>query len=291
MKMIRLYIISAILLQGALGLCSGDFPQGEHINLALRKTMHVLLSMKGDTSSRIAAVEQVNDSVWRVRTDQRINYDSLPVVIKSVFDQYGISQAFTATLKRCESETIDLGFHINDVKEGVVACLGREFPEGCHFLEVTFLADNGSIAQVEKNKQPWFAVLSLGMLLGFVWVVVKKQPLSRVTKVENDTTPDINYFGQSQLDMSGLSLITPSGKTDLTFREAKLLKLFVDHPNQVLERDVILNAVWADEGLIVGRSLDVFVSRLRKKLADDDQVNLVSVHGLGYKMEVTPVGQ
>ena len=289
--MIRLYIISAILLQGAFGLCSGDFPQDEHINLALRKTMHVLLSMKGDTSSRIAAVEQVNDSVWRVRTDQRINYDSLPVVIKSVFDQYGISRAFTATLKRCESETIDLGFHFNDVKEGVVACLGREFPEGCHFLEVSFVNTSPLMVSTEAEKQPWFAVLSLGMLLGFVWMVVKNQPPSRMAQEENGTISALNYFGQSQLDMSGLNLITPSGKTDLTFREAKLLKLFVDHPNQVLGRDEILNAVWADEGLIVGRSLDVFVSRLRKKLAADDHVNLVSVHGLGYKMEVTTVGQ
>lgn len=289
--MIRLYIISAVLLQGTLGLCSGDFPQGEHINLALRKTVHVLLSMKGDTSSRIAAVEQVNDSVWRVRTDQKINYDSLPVVIKSVFDQYGISQAFTATLKRCEGETIDLGFHINDVKEGVVACLGREFPEGCHFLEVSFVNTSPVLVNTEAEKQPWFAMLSLGMLLGFVWIVVKNQPPSRIPQDQNGTITAINYFGQSQLDMSGLSLITPSGKTDLTFREAKLLKLFVDHPNQVLGRDEILNAVWADEGLIVGRSLDVFVSRLRKKLAADDQVNLVSVHGLGYKMEVTTVGQ
>lgn len=286
MKLIRVYILLALLLTSFLNLIGQALPPTEQVNLALRKTVHILLEMKGDSSSRISAVEQINESVWRVRTDEAINYDSLPGVIGRVFDQYGIEMLYTATLKKCEDETIDLGFHINDVKDGNVACLGRAFPEGCHFLEVTFLAENSHVTLAEKEKQPWFAVLSLGMLLGFVWVVVKKQPLSRAPQVENDSTSDINYFGQSQLDMSGLSLITPSGKTDLTFREAKLLKLFVDHPNQVLERDLILNAVWADEGLIVGRSLDVFVSRLRKKLASDDQVNLVSVHGLGYKMEV-----
>lgn len=53
-----------------------------------------------------------------------------------------------------------------------------------------------------------------------------------------------------------------------------------------MERDSIIQQVWADEGVLVGRSVDVFVSRLRKKLADDTSVVLAVVHGIGYRMEV-----
>jgi len=72
----------------------------------------------------------------------------------------------------------------------------------------------------------------------------------------------------------------------LTYREAKLLNLFVLHQNQVLERSFILENVWADEGILVGRSIDMFVSRLRKLLRNDERIQLLAVHGVGYKMEV-----
>ena len=65
----------------------------------------------------------------------------------------------------------------------------------------------------------------------------------------------------------------------------KLLAFFARHPDQVLQRDEILQQVWADEGVLVGRSLDMFVSRLRKKLAGDPTVSIVAVHGVGYRLE------
>jgi DNA-binding response OmpR family regulator len=92
-------------------------------------------------------------------------------------------------------------------------------------------------------------------------------------------------FGNSQLDVSGQLLLCNSTRQTLTFRETKLLQLFVTSPNQLLERDFILQQVWADEGVLVGRSIDVFVSRLRKKLAADPSVGIVAVHGVGYRLE------
>jgi DNA-binding response OmpR family regulator len=56
----------------------------------------------------------------------------------------------------------------------------------------------------------------------------------------------------------------------------------------VLERNFIIENVWADEGVLVGRSVDMFVSRLRKLLRDDPSIKLVAVHGVGYRMEVAP---
>ena len=75
----------------------------------------------------------------------------------------------------------------------------------------------------------------------------------------------------------------------LTYREAKLLQLLANHPNQVLERDQILKLVWEDEGITVGRSVDVFISRLRKLLAEDPTLRITAVHGVGYRFEVKGV--
>ena len=75
----------------------------------------------------------------------------------------------------------------------------------------------------------------------------------------------------------------------LTFRATKLLHYFVNHRNQLLKREQLLENVWEEEGILIGRSLDVFVSRLRKILKADDSLTIKTVHGVGYRLEVLPI--
>ena len=76
-------------------------------------------------------------------------------------------------------------------------------------------------------------------------------------------------------------------QVELSDKEAKLLSIFATNQNQVIERDRLLKEVWEDEGVfVVGRSLDVFVSKLRKKLQGDEAIKITSIHGKGYKLEV-----
>ncbi|MES2893554.1 MAG: response regulator transcription factor [Bacteroidota bacterium] len=72
-------------------------------------------------------------------------------------------------------------------------------------------------------------------------------------------------------------------KTVLTQREAELLKYFLDHKNEVLKRDQILTALWGKDDYFLGRSLDVFVSRLRKLFAKDATIKIENLHGIGFK--------
>ncbi|KUG08535.1 response regulator transcription factor [Solirubrum puertoriconensis] len=70
----------------------------------------------------------------------------------------------------------------------------------------------------------------------------------------------------------------------LTHREAELLKRLYDQRNQVLERTAVLQELWGDDNFFNGRSLDVFITRLRRYLKDDPQVQIVNVRGVGYKL-------
>jgi len=58
------------------------------------------------------------------------------------------------------------------------------------------------------------------------------------------------------------------------------------HQEQVLPRELVLNMVWGDDTYFLGRSLDVFISRLRKYLKTDEKVNIVNVHGVGFKLVI-----
>ena len=88
------------------------------------------------------------------------------------------------------------------------------------------------------------------------------------------------FFRESQQLVAGSSIIL------LTAKEAKLLHVFANAQQEVIDRDQLMKEVWEDEGVIVGRSLDMFVSKLRKKLQADPRVSILNVHGKGYKLAI-----
>jgi two-component system, OmpR family, response regulator VicR len=98
--------------------------------------------------------------------------------------------------------------------------------------------------------------------------------------------PDQYPLGSYQFDYPNLRLVGKAGSQALTQREADLLKLFCTQPGRVLRRDEILVAIWGDDDYFNGRSLDVFISRLRKYLKDDPAVGLENIHGVGFRLLV-----
>ena len=258
----------------------------EKINLALRRTADGLLRAAGDSTSRIPAVEQVDAAVWRVRLEQSFSYEALPALLQTSLDQYGIRRPYEVAVRSCADGAIDLGYHQLDVfKKDPVPCSGRDMPDDCHFIEVTFL-DNAAKQSFWVSKN-WILFLLLGGLAGY-WLS-RRQKSPPATPAEGGE-PDWLVFGNSRLDVAGQVLFCGDVRQTLTFRETKLLRLFAASPGRLLERDVILQQVWADEGVLVGRSIDVFVSRLRKKLAVDPSVGIVAVHGVGYRLETGKSG-
>jgi DNA-binding response OmpR family regulator len=93
-------------------------------------------------------------------------------------------------------------------------------------------------------------------------------------------------FGAFVFDAKNLKLTGPTGPTDLTQREADLLALLLRRRNEVVPREEILVQLWGKSDYFLGRSLDVFVSRLRKYLAADPSLRVVNVHGVGFRLEM-----
>ena len=72
----------------------------------------------------------------------------------------------------------------------------------------------------------------------------------------------------------------------LTKKEAQILKILYKFKNQVVERDVVLNAVWGQDDYFVGRSLDVFITKLRKYFKEDEGIQISNIHGIGFKLSI-----
>ena len=93
-------------------------------------------------------------------------------------------------------------------------------------------------------------------------------------------------IGTYQFDYKNLSLTSDGYAETLTIKEAELLKLLNEHRNQVVKRSYILETIWGKDDYFLGRSLDVFISRLRKYLSLDDRIKIENIHGVGFKFRV-----
>ncbi len=97
---------------------------------------------------------------------------------------------------------------------------------------------------------------------------------------------EIFSLGLYSFDFSNLTLIHMGGSKILTQKEADVLKLLCVHKDRVMKREEILKTVWGDDDYFLGRSLDVFISKLRKYLKEDPTVEIVNYHGVGFKLEL-----
>ncbi len=279
---LRSLLIVAILSWWPSTTYGSEMAASENINLALRRTADRLLRASGDLTSRIPPVEQTSEKVWRIQLRQTFDYDSLPHLLQASMEQYGIKDAYTVAVRRCEDDVIDLGYHQQDfIQDTMVPCLGRETPEGCHYIEVTFA--KGSRA---NTIWPGTATTSMLIIIAGIgtWWWFRKKKTAEIVEEYSDQQEWV-AIGQSRLNPASMILECQGIRHQLTYREAKLLRLFAAHPNQLLERDQIMQQVWGEEGVQVGRSIDMFVSRLRKKIKEDSSVGIVAVHGVGYRME------
>lgn len=93
-------------------------------------------------------------------------------------------------------------------------------------------------------------------------------------------------IGSYEFDTANFTLRHKDEERVLTSREAEILKQLYMHRDRVLKREEILLAVWGNDDYFLGRSLDVFISKIRKYLKDDPNVQITNFHGVGFKLEL-----
>lgn len=94
-------------------------------------------------------------------------------------------------------------------------------------------------------------------------------------------------IGQYSFEYSNLILKGPEDEKKLTQKEADLLKLLIEQKNQIVKRSMILERLWGKNDYFMGRSMDVFISRLRKYLKADTTLNIENIHGVGFRLNET----
>ncbi len=109
---------------------------------------------------------------------------------------------------------------------------------------------------------------------------------SQGVAIAEEENKGLYELGDYTFDSINLRLKIGEEDKKLTKREAAILKLLAENRNKVIERNLVLNMIWGDDNYFNGRSLDVFITKLRKYLSDDEKIKINNLHGVGFKLEI-----
>lgn len=264
-----------------------------HLKVAMRTIGHELLLLSGDSTSRVLPIE-ANGSQYRIEFENDFEFDpgTLTATINSVADRSKILESYHVAVDSCETGKTVYSYEMQKWENAdLLPCSGRVQPKGCYSILVTVMDGGGEslIAETSgaggdptETKTAQTEVIVLVMLL--IAVVIALFFYFRKRKTGSPDSSHLIKIGNYEFDKRNMELSFDNRKIELTGKEADLLFLLHSSANSTLERDVILKNVWGDEGDYIGRTLDVFISKLRKKLEGDQNIRIVNIRGVGYKM-------
>lgn len=120
---------------------------------------------------------------------------------------------------------------------------------------------------------------SMEVLLLRIQAVLKRSKFASAKEI-----PDSIQIGKLTYQHASNTLILPSGQIKLTTKENQLFKLFFENLNQTVNRSIALKKIWKDDSYFNARSMDVYIAKLRKYLKEEESIQLLTVHGEGFKL-------
>lgn len=293
---IILFVLAG-LLWSAQGVFAQENKEERHIRVAIRMIGHEILLRLGDSVSRVLPVEKVGDRYkLRFESDFEFVPDVLVSVIDSVVVLTGIAKSYLVEVEECQTLKVVYSYEIgNSFRSDVVPCRERIQPSGCYNLLFTILiAGNPELSlpatqsdsSVDSPAAKQINLLAIILLVVALFVAIGLIIFYRKKTIKPISNPDVISLGSYQFDKRNMKLTSGNEIIELTSKESDLLYLLVTSVNNTIGRDVILNTVWGDEGVYDGRTLDVFISKLRKKLEADSSLKIVNIRGVGYKLIV-----
>ncbi len=118
-------------------------------------------------------------------------------------------------------------------------------------------------------------------------LVFRVEAILRRVRGKKSRESTLYHIGRFTFDTQKQLLTIGDKQTKLTTKENELLALLCSHANEILQRDFALKTIWIDDNYFNARSMDVYITKLRKHLKDDEQIEIINIHGKGYKL-ITP---
>jgi hypothetical protein len=249
----------------------------------LRKIGDELLTQSGDSKSRVLPVRKIAENEYQISFEHELTFqpDSLVNTTRRLLAKDPLASDYVVNVLNCSNSNVAYGYAIsNNKRDDIVACRGRVQPRGCYMVNIKFKPTGVNTA---KNGY-LLGSLSILAFVGFIFFRSAK-PRPILPEPDGQITGAVT-LGSMLFDENSRKLIINGKTIDLTETETRVLHIFASSPNKTIERSRLQKEIWEDKGVIVGRSLDMFISKLRKKLEPDPNISIVVVRGKGYRLEI-----
>jgi two-component system, OmpR family, response regulator len=188
-------------------------------------------------------------------------------------------------LEHFNSEKVD--FCILDVMMPIMdgIATAKEIRELNRQVPILFL----TAKSLEEDKLAGFAVGADDYLtkpFSMEELIARIEAISRRTSTKTNATDSKTSIGSISFDTQTRILHLPSGDVKLTTKENQLLNLLTKNTNEIIDRQATLRAIWGDDNYFNGRSMDVYIAKLRKLLKEDPTIEIMNIHGKGFQLIV-----
>jgi len=248
--------------------------------VAIRYTGNRLLLFNNDSTSLVLPVIKLDKNKYELSFEKKLEIvpDSLVNTFNKSFKLANLPKDYIVEVINCNTKEVVYSYQFKgSIEENIIPCLGRILSLDCYKIQVVF---------TEQKHFSTLAILYIMgsiLLLGLVFFLLReKKPKVGNSFVENDYI----IFGTYKFYEDQHKIINKGVEFKLTLKESQILKIFIENQNVIIKRERFIKEVWEDNGIIVGRSLDAFISKIRKRFENDASINIVNIHGVGYKFEV-----
>ena len=248
----------------------------------LRRIAHELLLQSGDSTSRVLPVAKIAENEYQIRFEHELTFQpgSLVTTTQRLLSKDPLARDYVVNVLNCGNTDVVYGFAISkNVKDDIISCKGRVQPTACYIINIKF-KPKGLIIPTGGYLLGGLPLLAF---FGFLFLRSGRQhkalPKGQVTGMV--------ALGQMLFDAKNRKLLINGQTIELTGTETRVLHIFASSPNETVERSRLQKEIWEDEGVIVGRSLDMFISKLRKKLEIEPNIKIVVIRNKGYKLEIS----
>jgi Transcriptional regulatory protein, C terminal len=252
----------------------------KHREIALRNIGHQLLLRTHDSTSSVLPVKQIRENLYQIEFQSQFSFvdDTLISLVQRQFKASQLPNEYIVSVLNCNTQKLVFGYEISKKMGDTMACSGRSQPKGCYVVQIEFFAEK------DANNMAYLLLL---IPFGFIAYRVRKKVLSNKNIIEVVENELLTSLGSFKFNPQANLLFYENSKIELTEKESKLLQFLQKNVNNTTDRELLMSEIWGNEGIVVvGRSLDVLVSKLRKKLEADPEIKILNVHGKGYKLVV-----
>ena len=254
----------------------------KHVKIALREVGNQLLLSQKDSTSLILPVLKIDKSEYQLSFEKALSFEptNLVTTVKSSFEKSNFNQNYLVEVLNCKTKEVAYSYEIkNETEKDIIPCAGRFLPENCYQIRFKFLSKATKLSFIN-----WLFYLIIPIFLVFLFRILSTKKKKEI--IEEQSTAEHTKFGSFQFYPNQNKLIKEAQEISLSKKECEILQIFVANPNQIIKREELTKKVWEDHGVFVGRSLDTYISKLRKKLKDDDSIKLTNIHGVGYRLDL-----